>query len=302
MKLTSPGNFQGFFYALKKIGKKSIALYLHLKSDMRRVPEHQNIQNVVVVGAGNLATHLALALHRKGVNVIQVLNRSRSAGERLARRVHAGYNADFREADFRADLFILAVNDSAIEEVANNLRLKEQLLIHTSGSVDMTILSGASSNIGVFYPLQTFSKDKRINFSNIPVCIEANSSENEEKLMQLARLISDKALLINSAKRKVLHMTAVFAGNFSNFMYTIAEDLLKKHGIPFSLLKPLIQQTAATAKHEDVFSRQTGPAIRGDNRIMNEHLEMLAKHGVYMEIYDLISKSIIKHKLRNGEL
>jgi len=266
------------------------------------VPDHQKIQNVVIIGAGNVATHLALALHHKGINVTQVLNRSRSPGEKLARRVKAGFNADFSEADFRADLFILAVSDCAIEEVAGNLRLRDQFLVHTSGSVDMSALSGTSSNIGVFYPLQTFSKNKRINFTGIPVCIEANTKDNEEKLLQLARLVSKRVQLINSTQRKVLHMTAVFAGNFSSFMYTIAEDLLKKHGIPFSLLKPLIQQTAATAKHEDVFSRQTGPAVRGDTKIMHEHLEMLAKHGVYMEIYDLISKSIIKHKHRNDEL
>ena len=266
------------------------------------MPDHQKIQNVVIIGAGNLATHLALALHRKGINVIQILNRTRSAGEKLARRVRAGFNDDFSAADFRADLFILAVSDSAIGEVADRLRLEDQLLVHTSGSVDMSVLAGASSGIGVFYPLQTFSKEQRINFSNIPVCIEANTRENEDKLLQLARLISTKVQLLSSPQRKVLHMTAVFAGNFSSFMYTIAEDLLKKHGIPFSLLKPLIMQTAANAKHEDVFSRQTGPAVRGDTRILDEHLEMLAKHGVYMEIYDLISKSIIKHKQSNDKL
>ncbi|MCX6284771.1 MAG: DUF2520 domain-containing protein [Bacteroidetes bacterium] len=266
------------------------------------MPERRKIQNVVIIGAGNLATQLALALHRRGVNVIEVLNRSRQSGERLARRVKAGFNDDFRAADFRADLFILAVSDSAIEEVARNLHLKDQFLVHTSGSVDLAALSGASSNTGVLYPLQTFSKEKRINFSNIPVCIEANTKENEEKLMQFASLISKKTQVLSSAQRKILHMTAVFAGNFSSFMYTIAEDLLKKHDIPFSLLKPLIQQTAASARHEDVFSRQTGPAVRGDTRIMDEHLVMLAKHGAYMDIYNLISKSIIKHKTRNDEL
>lgn len=264
--------------------------------------DYQKIKNIVIIGAGNMATHLALAFHRKGVNVTQILNRSRLAGERLARKVKAGYNNDFSMANFRADLFILAVSDSAVQEVANSLNLKDQFLVHTSGSVDLNALAGASLNIGVFYPLQTFSKDKRINFSGIPVCIEANTRENEEKLIELARLISKKVQPLTSAQRKVLHMTAVFAGNFSSFMYTIAEDLLKKHEIPFNLLKPLILQTALLAKHEDVFSRQTGPAIRGDSRIMEEHLEMLARHGVYMEIYDLISKSIIKHKCRNDEL
>jgi predicted short-subunit dehydrogenase-like oxidoreductase (DUF2520 family) len=264
--------------------------------------EHQKIQNVVIIGAGNLATHLALALHRKGVNVVQVINRSRTAGERLARKVHAKYQPVFSEADLNADLFILAVSDAAIGEVAMQLGLEEQLLVHTSGSVGMEALSGASVNIGVFYPLQTFSKNSRINFSNIPVCIEANNLENEENLVQLGRLVSKKVQLLSSTQREVLHMTAVFAGNFSSFMYTIAEDLLKKYNIPFGLLKPLIRQTAATANHEGVFSRQTGPAVREDTRIMDEHLGMLENHGIYKEIYDLISKSIIKHKNRNDEL
>ena len=262
-------------------------------------PEHPKIQNVVIIGAGNLATHLALALHKKRVNVVQVLNRSRQAGERLARRVHAQYKAGFSGAGFKADLFILAVSDSAIKEVAGQLGLKDQFLVHTSGSVSMETLSRASSNTGVFYPLQTFSKNKPVNFSKIPVCIEANTPGNEEKLLQLGRLISSRVLPLSSEQRKVLHLTAVFAGNFPSFMYTIAEDLLKKHDIPFSLLKPLIRQTAEAAKHEDVFSRQTGPAIREDSKIMDEHIEMLAGYEVYMDIYDLISKSIIKHKSRN---
>lgn len=266
------------------------------------IGENHRIQNVVVVGAGNLATHLALAMHRKGVNVLQILNRSRLAGERLARKVGAGYKSDPMDVDFKADLYLLVVSDSAIREVAENLHLRDQLLVHTSGSVGLDAIAGASSNTGVFYPLQTFTKNNRINFTNIPVCVEANSKGNEELLMQLAKLISRHVQLLSSEKRKMLHMTAVFAGNFSNFMYTISEDLLKKHGIPFSLLRPLIVQTAATARHEDVFSRQTGPAIRGDSPVMLEHLEMLSNHGVYMEIYDLISKSIIKHKHRNDEL
>lgn len=268
----------------------------------RPLAEKRKIRNVVVIGAGNLATHLALALHRKEVNVVQVVNRSRQAGEKLAKKVRAGYQSDYKGLDNAADLYILAVSDDAIAEVAREFKTGNKLVVHTSGSVDMSVLQSCSANFGVFYPLQTFSKEKRINFANIPVCVEANSGRNEELLLDLARLLTHKALVLSSQQRKVLHMTAVFAGNFSSFMYTIAEDLLKKHGIPFSLLKPLIIQTASLAKHEDIFSRQTGPAVRGDRAIMDSHLEMLAKHGVYMEIYDLISKSIIKHRNRNGEL
>lgn len=299
MFCTSPLSDPGFFSYSEKDWENKYYSIFAFQFSQELEPERQKIQNVVIIGAGNLAAHLAPALHRKGVNVVQVLNRSRSAGERLAGKVHAEYKPGFGEADQTAELYILAVSDSAIGEVAMQLGLRDQLLVHTSGSVAIDSLSGASSNTGVFYPLQTFSKNKRINFSRIPVCIEANTAGNEKKLMQLAGLLSSKVQLLDSAQRKVLHMTAVFAGNFPSFMYTIAEDLLKKHGIPFSLLKPLILQTAAAAMQEDVFSRQTGPAVREDSRIMDEHLEMLSKLGDYMEIYDLISKSIIKHKHRN---
>lgn len=257
---------------------------------------------MVIIGAGNLATHMALVLHRKGVHVVQVVNRSRAAGERLARKVAAPYHPQIPGLNLEADLFILAVSDDAIQEIAGTLRLGDRLLVHTSGSVDMSVLNGASSNVGVLYPLQTFSATRKISFSGVPICVEASNECSESRLLDLARLLSRKVQVLSSQQRKVLHMTAVFAGNFTNFMYTISEDLLRKHDIPFSLLKPLIVKTAMLAEHEDVFSRQTGPAMRGDTNIMNTHLEMLAKHGVYMEIYDLISKSIIKHKNRNGKL
>jgi predicted short-subunit dehydrogenase-like oxidoreductase (DUF2520 family) len=261
--------------------------------------EAKEIRNVVIVGAGNLATSLALAMHRQGINVLQVLNRTRCRGEKLAKRVSADFSGDFRKADFSADLYLIAVSDSAITEVAMNLGLTNQLLVHTSGSTDISCLKEASGNYGVFYPLQTFSGPKPSGLRGVPLCIEANTRMNEQTLLGLARRLSENVHVINSAQRKVLHMTAVFASNFSNFMYSIAEDILVKHDIPFGLLKPLILQTARNTGHEDIFKRQTGPAVREDIKVMDEHREMLAKYEEYMEIYDLISKSIIKHKKRN---
>jgi len=257
--------------------------------------ETREINNVVIVGAGNLATSLALAMHRKGIKVLQVLNRTQQKGERLAKRVVAEFSADFRKAELSADLYLLAVSDSAIPEVAGRLGLTDQLVVHTSGSTDISSLEGTSGNYGVFYPLQTFSGSKPSGLRGVPVCIESNTPANEQRLLSLGRRLGGNVHLINSSQRKVLHMTAVFASNFSNFMYVIAEDILLKHDIPFSLLKPLILQTAHT-RHEDIFRRQTGPAVREDRKVLDEHKKMLAGYEEYMDIYDLISESIIKHK------
>jgi len=258
--------------------------------------ETRDISNVVIVGAGNLATSLALAMYRKGIHVMQVMNRTKGRGEKLAKRVSANFTDDFRKADLSADLFILAVSDPAISGLAVRLGLTRQLLVHTSGSTGISCLEGRSENYGVFYPLQTFSLSGTSGFSGVPLCIESNSSEGEEKLLSLGRRIGGNVHLLTSAQRKVLHMTAVFASNFSNFMYAISEDILKEHDIPFSLLRPLILQTARNSGHEDIFKRQTGPAIREDSIVMDEHMEMLSKDEDYREIYELISKSIIKYK------
>lgn len=258
--------------------------------------ETKEINSVVVVGAGNLATSLALAMYHKGIKVLQVMNRTKGRGEKLAKRVSAKFTDDFRKADFSADLFILAVSDSAISGLAGCLGLTRQLLVHTSGSTGISCLEGRSENYGVLYPLQTFSVSRPSGFSGVPLCIESNSREGEEKLLSLGRRMGGNVHLITSAQRKVLHMTAVFASNFSNFMYAIAEDLLLKHDIPFSLLRPLILQTARNSRHEDIFKRQTGPAIREDGIVMDEQMEMLSKDEDYREIYELISKSIIKYK------
>ncbi|MFH1161552.1 MAG: Rossmann-like and DUF2520 domain-containing protein [bacterium] len=260
------------------------------------------IKHIVLLGAGNLATHLTRAFTKKGYHILQVYNRTPGHGKKLARNAGAAYIGSLEQLDRNADLYILAVNDSAIREIAGRIRIDRGLVVHTSGSVRMDELATASPNYGVFYPLQTFRKDKRISFGKLPVCVEANSQEGEKALLHLAGQVSSNVHLINSEQRKVLHMTAVFAGNFSNFMYAIAEELLQKHGIPFDLLKPLIRQTASNVKHTGLFSLQTGPAIREDFHVLEEHRELLAEHAVYMEIYDLISKSIIKQKRKNGKL
>jgi len=260
------------------------------------------ITKVVLLGAGNLSAHLGPALVRQRISVLQVYNRSMKPAKNLAGKIGAEWTDRLDHITHKADLYIIAVSDSAIPEIASMLRLKDRLVVHTSGSISMEILKPVSSHYGVLYPLQTFSLRHRTNFKTCPICIEANTRAGEDKLLKCTAVLSQNVQRINSDQRKVLHITAVFASNFTNFMYTIAEDILRSHGLPFSLLEPLIKQTAGNARDEHVFRNQTGPAIREDLRIIETHLEMLAKDDFYREIYDLISKNIIKYKKAHVKL
>jgi len=258
------------------------------------------ITGIVIIGAGNLGTHLGLELFRKGIEVLQVYNRTPGIGEKLAKKTGAEYIPDTGQITRKADLYILSLSDSAIRKFAKKIKLGNKLIVHCSGTVPMDVLNTASSNYGVFYPLQTFSLHKSVRFRNTPLCIEANTKKEEQRLLELAKKISGNVRVVNTKDRQVLHLTAVFANNFTNFMYTIAEDLLQKYDIPFSLLVPIIEQTAINVTRGTVFKHQTGPAIREDARVMETHKHLLEKYPGYMEIYELLSKNIIKYKKLHG--
>ncbi|MBC8316102.1 MAG: DUF2520 domain-containing protein [Bacteroidales bacterium] len=260
------------------------------------------IRNIIVLGAGNVATHLTRALVSKGFSITQLYNPSEERGRTLASKVKAGYIGSPENLDRSADLYILAVSDDAIATLASRLHVDSGIVVHTSGSKGMDILQPFFSHSGVFYPLQTFMQEREISFNSIPICIEASDRTDENSLLDFAGQLSSCVHLINSDQRRILHMTAVFAGNFSNFMYSIAEDLLEKHNIPFDLLKPLIRQTAENIEHADLFSLQTGPAVRQDSEIMEEHRALLTDHDLYKKIYDLISISIIQQKNKHDKL
>jgi len=264
--------------------------------------ETKPIRSIVLIGAGKLATQLGLALKQKGMIILQVVSHSHGPGKKLAEKLMTSFVSDLFSVSRDADLYILAVSDEAISKVVKDLKLPGKLLVHTSGSVNMNELKPASSRIGVLYPLQTFSPHRRTGFRDIPVCVEAAGKADERKLVDFGGLLSENVRIINSDQRKVLHLSAVFANNFTNFMYTIAEDLLHKHDIPFKLIEPLIKRTALNSKGGHTFSHQTGPAIREDFPVMKMHMELLANQEAYKEIYDLLSKNIIQYKKTYGKL
>ena len=253
----------------------------------------KEINNIVFIGAGNVATNLAIAFHNKGKKILQIISRDVEHAKLLADNVSANYSIILDEINPNADLYIISINDDAIENIASSLKIKSRLIVHTSGSLDMNVLLNASTNCGVFYPLQTFSKDTIVDFNNIPFCIEANTSENKKELTELAQILSNDVRQINSEERKIIHLAAVFANNFSNYMYLIADELLSIHNLSFDILKPLINQTAFKVNSQIPENTQTGPAKRNDLELIEKHLTLLKETPEYYEIYKVITNCIV---------
>jgi len=262
------------------------------------------IQKIALIGAGKLATNLAFTLKKKGFTILQVYNRSLVPGMKLAGKVSSCYIDDLRNLTDKADLYAVAVSDSALQEISEKIHLRNQMIIHFSGTAELSVLKNSSSSYGVLYPPQTFTLRQSAGFLNIPLCIEANNSESERRLTAFAAALSDKIFRVNSSQRRTIHLSAIFAGNFTNFMYSIAEDLLAGNGLPMTLLEPIIEKTKANARRHNIFGLQTGPAIREDIEMIKTHLELLSEKPEFREIYRVMSESIInyKHQDQNDKL
>lgn len=254
---------------------------------------------IVLIGSGNLATQLGITLYQAGYQVTQVYSRTIKNAQILAKKVKARAinNLDLLDAD--ATIYIVAVKDDAIETLVKQLQLKDKIVLHTSGSVSINVLKKTSSNYGVLYPLQTFSKSKKVNFKTIPICVEANNAKTKINITYFAKSISQKVYQLNSQQRLQLHLAAVFACNFSNHMYVLAESILKEHKLSLDILKPLIKETADKIETESPLFMQTGPAVRGDKKTMEAHLKLLSKNKNRKAIYTLLSESISQATKKN---
>ncbi|HNP94511.1 MAG TPA: DUF2520 domain-containing protein [Cyclobacteriaceae bacterium] len=253
--------------------------------------------SVSFIGSGNLAWHLAPALDNMGYVVREVYSRNPSHAKDLTKRLYQAEtknNLDFSSSS--SNIFIIAVADDAIQSIAQELVLPDDaVLVHTSGSQPLSLLGyAATPNIGVFYPLQTFSKNKKIDFQQIPIFIESETKETERELRKMAEAISKNVKSITSNERKALHVAAVFASNFTNHMLTISKDLLEAHHLDFNILKPLISETLNKSLIIGPDQSQTGPAVRGDLEILDKHLEFLKTDESLALIYRYISQHIIE--------
>lgn len=261
----------------------------------------REILNIVLLGSGNVATHLGLNLSKCGFNIIQVYSRSESNAKVLADRLNTTFTSDLNLINPDADLYIVSVRDNYIEEVASHKNLKNKPLVHTAGSVSLNVFKPFSSQYGVLYPFQTFTKSREVHFKTIPVLVEASNADLEDALSEIAGKLSDLVLKADSAQRAMLHISAVFACNFTNQMYAIADQLLKNSSLPFSLLKPLIFETAEKVMSYNPVSAQTGPAVRFDSKIVDQHIKKLENTPSYQEIYRMLSESIQnEQKKKNG--
>jgi len=250
---------------------------------------------IVLVGSGNLAVHLGPALINAGHIVVQVVGRSEESASKLAAKLNCNFTISAQEISTKADVYILALRDEAIANYAKLIPKTEKLILHTSGTVSISVLKPASSNFGCLYPLQTFSRNRKIKFSSVPICLEAGSKKASGQLEKLAKSLSKNIHWIPEDKRNTLHLAAVFANNFSNHLYVIAEELLNKKGLEFELLRPLIAETASKIINNHPHNMQTGPARRGDTGTINKHLALLKNKDQIRKIYEILSNSILNH-------
>lgn len=256
------------------------------------------MMKAVFIGSGNVATHLALALQAKGVTISQVYSRTQKNAANLADKLNTSYTTDISEVYDKADIYFYALKDGSFRETLKSFDLPDAIHVHTAGSIPMSDFDGIATKYGVFYPLQTFSKEKDVDFTKIPICIEAINTDVQQTLLDLAHLLGSKTYLISSEQRKKLHLAAVFACNFTNYMYDISSQILEDMGVSFEILQPLILETAEKVQSIVPYKAQTGPAVRFDDKIISKHLKMLKNRRDLKKIYTLLSKDIHKRHKR----
>lgn len=256
----------------------------------------RNIEDtsIAFIGAGNLATNLAKALYQKGFRIVQIYSRTEESATALAQAVEAESTTDLSAVVKDAQLYIVSLKDAAFAQLLPEIVAgkRKALWVHTAGSIPMGIWEEQVERYGVFYPMQTFSKLREVDFRNIPIFVESHSAEDTHFLKKIAAALSERVYEATSEQRKSLHLAAVFTCNFTNHMYALAAELLKKYELPFEIMLPLIDETARKVHEMKPRAAQTGPAIRYDENIINGHLQMLADEPEMQELYRLISDSI----------
>ena len=251
---------------------------------------------VSIIGSGNIAWHLAPELDNIGYTVREVYSRNLKNAQRLIDRLYqAEQKTDLDFSESTSEIFIIAVSDDVIEQIIREIVVPaDAVLIHTSGSKSIEVLGYTSTtNIGVFYPLQTFSKYQKVNFKDIPICIEAENRYTWKALKEMAGQISGSVYKIDSEARQTLHIAAVFACNFTIHLLTMASEILEKSGLDFEMLKPLIVETINKSLEIGPQQALTGPARRGDLKVLDQHMKALKGHKAYTKIYKLITQNIL---------
>ena len=241
--------------------------------------------SIAILGFGNVGHNLYRAFRKRPVKVLQVFSPSLKVSEEAGTQ----FINDVSQLE-KADIYIVAIKDNAIPSFTDSLPFENRLVVHTSGTSALNSISEKQRR-GVFYPLQTFSKEAEVNWKTIPICIESEHKEDLPLLQELGNILSENVVEISTEKRQELHLGAVWVNNFSNHLFHLAEDFLKEAHVDFNLLRPLIMETARKLEAMSPSEAQTGPAKRHDTQTMEAHLKLL-KAPKHKEIYKLLSKSI----------
>ena len=248
------------------------------------------MKKIVLIGSGNVATNIGVALKKKGYKIMQVWSYSLKNAKILANKLDCNFTSSLSKL-MHADLYIISIKDDNIIQLLENI--PDIPIVHTSGGIGMDVFKKKFNTYGVFYPLQKFKKNIEIKFKNIPILIEANNNSFKDELINIANQLSKQVLSINSKEREQLHIAAVFASNFSNHMFSIAYDILKKSNLDFKLLLPIIKETINKLDNNNPSNLQTGPAKRKDKKVITSHLNNIENND-RKEIYKMISNAIIR--------
>ena len=256
--------------------------------------------NITIIGSGNVGSALAKRCYACGHRILQVFSREIEKATALAALVEATPCQKLKDILPGADVYLLAVRDDAIAEVATTLKIDNIILAHTSGTTSIAVFEGKQPNYGVFYPLQTFSANIAPDFEELPICVAGNNEKTLEVLSALAKSICPNVHTITEAQRQSLHVAAVFVNNFSNYLFTVGQNICEQENLDFDMLKPLIRQTVRKIELAAPNNVQTGPAARGDEGTIAAHLNWLNAHSPqYSELYKLLTTSILRGKRKD---
>ncbi len=250
------------------------------------------MKKVTLIGSGNVATHLAKALYAAGHQILQIWSREYDHAEALANQVFAEPIDRLNLLYPTADVYILAVTDDALFDLALDLRLREALVLHTAGSVSLRVLQPISRKHGVVWSPQTFIREASMNYSELPFCIEGSSPEVEASIRELLEPVSTHIFRVDTQQRQWLHLAAVMTNNFGNAVNALAQDILQQHNLPFEILHPLITMTAEKIKHGGLWQQQTGPARRRDQKTIDNQRRLIADDAKILQLYDLLTDII----------
>lgn len=262
----------------------------------------QLIKKITIVGAGNVGHNFGLGFKQAGYIIKEIYSRTQRSALLLSKTLHCEFTTDIKSLSKDTDLIILAVNDDILADLISQIEIKDKPIVHTSGSTPISVFENQGfDQYGIFYPVQSFSKNETESLHPIPICVEGSDDKMHDLLLSLARSVSTKVFSMDSSKRKALHVAAVFANNFTNHMFHIADDLLRQHNISFEVIRPLLEKTSNKIKTERPINVQTGPAVRDDKKVIDSHLEYLKEQGDYQAIYELVTKSILaSQEKKNG--